>query len=53
MGINGVHHVGYLVKNLNEGIKIFNSLGYVAVSNIIYDDYRKIDICFMERGGGG
>lgn len=45
-----VHHVGYLVKDMNEAKKEFIKLGYN--DNVVTrDDYRGIDICFMDNGG--
>lgn len=46
-----VHHIGYLVKKINAAVKEFQRLGYVLRQDIIYDDYRKINICFMEKDG--
>ncbi len=42
-----VHHIGYLVKDINKSISIFQSLGYSIEKDIIYDQYREIDICFL------
>ena len=46
-----IHHIGYLVKKINKAVNDFERLGYSAVSDIIYDDFRKIHICFMEKDG--
>ena len=46
-----IHHIGYLVKKINKAVNEFERLGYSAVSDIIYDDFRKIHICFMEKDG--
>ncbi len=46
-----VHHIGYLVKKINAAVVQFRQLGYVLRQDIIYDDYRKINICFMEKDG--
>lgn len=46
-----VHHIGYLVKKINTAVKEFEHLGYTIRQDIVYDDYRKINICFMEKDG--
>lgn len=46
-----IHHVGYLVKNIQESISAFKVLGYEQKTKIVYDDFRKINICFMINGG--
>lgn len=46
-----IHHIGYLVKNLKKAIESFSGLGYEVVSEITHDEFRKIDICFIERDG--
>ena len=42
-----VHHIGYLVKNMNYAIKAFQKLGFELEGNTIKDDSRKISIQFM------
>ena len=46
-----IHHVGYLVKNINQSIEVFSDLGYVIKQETVYDVDRDIDICFMENDG--
>lgn len=46
-----IHHIGYLVKKINPAINEFNRLGYTLVSDTIYDEFRKVHICFMEKDG--
>lgn len=46
-----IHHIGYLVKKMNKGIDGFRKLGFESLSDIIYDDYRQIDICFIGKDG--
>ncbi len=46
-----VHHIGYLVKKLNKSLKQFSDLGFNTVSEVTHDDYRGIDIVFMEKDG--
>ena len=40
-----VNHIGYLVKDINKSVQIFQSLGYVKESEIYQDNYV--------QGGGG
>lgn len=46
-----VHHIGYLVKKMEKAIESFKSLGYRTLQDIVYDDVRKVHICFMEKDG--
>ena len=46
-----VHHIGYLVKKLEKAKKAFLSLGYEIEQDTVYDDIRKIDICFLVKDG--
>lgn len=45
-----IHHVGYLVKNIEKSINSFEMLGFSIIKEPIYDEYREIDICFMKNG---
>lgn len=46
-----VHHIGYLVKKIDKAIRSFESLGYRIIQETVYDDIRKVDICFLEKDG--
>lgn len=46
-----IHHIGYLVKKINAAVKEFEHLGFTVTRNITYDDYRKINICFLVKDG--
>ena len=46
-----IHHIGYLVKKINAAVKEFEHLGFAITHDIAYDDYRKINICFLEKDG--
>lgn len=46
-----VHHIGYLVKKLNASYEEFLRLGYRVTGEVIYDAFRDVDICFMEKDG--
>lgn len=46
-----IHHIGYLVKKINAAVKEFEHLGFTLTQDITYDDYRKINICFLEKDG--
>lgn len=45
-----VHHIGYLVKDMDEAIKEFRQLGFVE-GPVVRDEYRGIDICFADNDG--
>lgn len=44
-----VHHIGYLVKNLNKAEKAFIKLGYQSESSYVYDEKRKVNIAFLTK----
>ncbi|MBL4930560.1 VOC family protein [Clostridium paridis] len=44
-----IHHIGYLVASVEESIAEFEKLGYISVSNTIYDEAREINICFVKN----
>ena len=46
-----VHHIGYLVKKIEAAVSSFEKLGYRAAQDTVYDDIRKVNICFMEKDG--
>lgn len=46
-----VHHIGYLVKKTEAAITTFEALGYQLTQDIMYDDIRKVNICFMQKDG--
>lgn len=46
-----VHHIGYLVKKMDAAIHSFQNLGYQILQETVYDDIRKVDICFLEKDG--
>lgn len=45
-----VHHIGYLVKKIERARRTFEQLGYRTEQDVVYDDIRKINICFMVMG---
>ena len=45
-----IHHIGYLVKDIEKSIEVFASLGYICESEIVFDQNRGIDIVFMING---
>ncbi len=49
-GLN-VHHIGYLVKNINKAGEMFSLLGFEVASELTYDEYRQINIQFMQKDG--
>lgn len=46
-----IHHIGYLVKKLEKARTVFAELGYVETGETVYDEYRDVDILFMEKDG--
>ncbi|MBD5486887.1 MAG: lactoylglutathione lyase [Lachnospiraceae bacterium] len=46
-----IHHIGYLVKKIEAATRTFEALGYQLVQSIVYDDIRKVNICFMTKDG--
>lgn len=46
-----VHHIGYLVKKINKAMAAFEDLGYTIKKDIILDEYRQVEICFLEKDG--
>lgn len=44
------HHIGYLVKNIDKATVEFTKLGYSIIKEKQYDDYRKVDITFLQLG---
>ena len=45
-----IHHIGYLVKNIEKAQSQFKYLGYAASGETLYDDIRKANILFMQNG---
>jgi len=46
-----VHHIGYIVDNMENSIKEFEGLGFKILQKNQYDEIRDINICFIENGG--
>lgn len=46
-----VHHIGYLVKNIQKSIKTFSLLGYSVEKKSFFDEIRNADIAFMTQNG--
>ena len=46
-----IHHIGYLVKKIEKAKKTFEALGYLVEQDTVYDDIRKVDICFLVKNG--
>lgn len=46
-----IHHIGYLVKKIESAVVSFEKLGFTLTDEITYDEIRKVNICFMEKGG--
>lgn len=46
-----VHHIGYLVKKMDAAIQSFTMLGYETWQHTVYDEIRKVHICFLQKDG--
>lgn len=46
-----VHHIGYLVKKLEKAKNSFLTLGYQVVQDAVYDEFRDVEILFLEKDG--
>lgn len=46
-----VHHIGYLVKNLEQSREAFGHLGFAVSRAKEYDPLRDVDIEFISNGG--
>ncbi len=45
-----VHHIGYLVEDINAAVEKFISLGYKVISEEVYDVSRGGGILFLQNG---
>ena len=46
-----IHHIGYLVDNLEATVKEFSKIGFIVERPKSYDSFRRIYICFIVNGG--
>ena len=46
-----VHHIGYLVKSIDESIGYFLDLGFEISKTKSFDEIRNINICFLVKDG--
>ncbi len=46
-----IHHIGYLVKKIDKAVQAFLALGYRIEQDAVYDDIRKVTICFLVKDG--
>ena len=46
-----LHHIGYLVKNMDKARRDCSLLGFEQSSEITYDEYRDVNICFFTNDG--
>ena len=44
-----VHHIGYLIKNIERARDAFSTLGFQVEQDVVYDHDRDIDILFMKN----
>ena len=55
-----LHHIGYLVRDIDRSVRAFAALGYGPVflcapppsGASVYDESRQSDICFLSAAGG-
>lgn len=45
-----IHHIGYLVKNIEKSRIYFEKLGFKEESKAVYDAKRDVNILFMTNG---
>ncbi len=46
-----IDHIGYLVKNIEKARSSFAALGFLEITDMCRDEYRKVDIIFLEKDG--
>lgn len=46
-----IHHIGYLVKNMEKAKQTFTALGYQTKQDTVCDPIRDVTICFLEKDG--
>lgn len=46
-----IHHIGYLVKKIEKAISAFENLGFILTQEIVLDEYRQANICFLKKDG--
>ena len=46
-----IHHVGYLVNDIEKSIEPFEMLGFTAKNAPVFDEIRKAWICFLDGNG--
>ena len=49
MMIGDVHHIGYLVKDIDKSVNAFRSLGYEIETDMYYDTERMSHFCFLKK----
>lgn len=45
-----IHHIGYLCKDIQESISAFIALNYVLEKEVVFDEMRQVNICFLLNG---
>lgn len=45
-----IHHIGYLVKDIDSSKKTFEQMGYSGEGTDVYDATRDVNIAFMKNG---
>lgn len=44
-----IHHVGYVVNNIEKSLTYFYSIGYALEGEQVIDEKRQIKICFVKN----
>jgi methylmalonyl-CoA/ethylmalonyl-CoA epimerase len=47
-----IHHIGRVVKNINEELKYYRSLGFKCAKSIKIDHYQKVKVGLVDMGQG-
>ena len=45
-----IHHIGYLVENIEKAVEEFKSFGGLLAGDIVFDESRLVDIAFIQIG---
>lgn len=46
-----IHHIGYLVKDIDRATQSFLAMGYSRSSETVDDGHRNVRICFLGKDG--
>ena len=46
-----IHHIGYLVKNIEKAREQFMKMGFCDNKSTVFDAIRNVHICFIKKDG--